>query len=234
MPFDPSGHRKRLQERFLSTDGNSLPDYEFLELILTRCIPRRDVKPLAKQLLKHFFSFAAVLHADPEELKQFKGIKESTITMFKIILEANKYLLLNDLKCQPVFSQWQNVIDYCRISIGYETVERFIVFYLDKNMKLVRQETSSSGTCDQVHLYPREVLKKALSLNAVTVILAHNHPSADIKPSQDDIRLTKELRRILYANGIHLADHLIIGGNKEPYSIINRLNLNEDAIPKNY
>lgn len=223
MTIDTVGHRKRLQERFLSTEGNPLPDYEFLELILTRCIPRRDVKPLAKQLLRHFFSFTGVLNANPEELKQFKGIKDSTIAMFKIIIESNKYLLLEELKCRPVLSQWQNVIDYCRITIGQESVERFIVFYLDKNMKLLRQELSAIGTNNQVQLYPREILKRALNLNATTLVLAHNHPSGDVKPSQDDIRVTKELRRVLNSNGIHLADHLVIGGNSIPYSIVNRL-----------
>ena len=155
--------------------------------------------------------------------------KESTIAMFKIIVEANKALLHEELKCRPVLAQWQNVVDYCRMTIGQEPVERFIVFYLDKNMQLIRQELSTIGTNNQVQIYPREILKRALHLNATTIVLAHNHPSGNMTPSPDDIRMTKELRRVLAPNGIYLADHLIIGGNKKPYSIANRLSEEEET-----
>ncbi len=215
------GHRQRLQDRFLKAEPHSFPDYELLELILMRCIPRQDVKPLAKSLLKHFFSFAGVLHANPNELRQFKGVKDSTIAMFKLILESNRYLLMEDLKRRPILAHWETVCDYCKLAIGHEPVERYLVFYLDTGMHLLRQELSTVGTNNQVHLYPREILKRALELNATNIILAHNHPSGSLDPSHNDIRLTRELRRILMANDIRLADHLIVSGNQQPKSLNN-------------
>lgn len=221
MPADAHiylGHRERLQEKFMKGGAAALADYEFLELILTKAIPRRDVKPLAKQLLEHFKTFSGVLHADPDELKKFKGVKDSTCALFRIIIQANQKLAQAQLTQAPVLSNWIQLVDYCFLSLADEKVERFIVLFLDAKLRVICDEVQQTGTIDRVPLYPREVLKRALNLNAAALVLVHNHPSGDPKPSAGDLQTTRALKQALVAAGIQLHDHLIIGKNKQLFS----------------
>ena len=218
-PTDNTGHRERVQDRFLNLpDTSVLQDYEFLELILMKAIPRIDVKPLAKELLNHFGSLMAVLTASAEELTQFRHIKKSVLVLFRLIIETNKRIRSDEMAEKPVLSQWENTVDYCFLQLQHETIEKFLILYLDTHTRLIRAEIQQKGTIDRVSVYPREVLKQALVLGAHTVIIAHNHPSGNVQPSQADIRLTTELCKVLMAAGIRFIDHLIVGPGRQLYS----------------
>ena len=213
------GHRERVQSRFLKMpDKELMADYEFLELILMRAIPRMDVKPLAKELLKKYNSIAAVLMAPPEELMTFKYIKQSTVSLFQMIVEANRRLLKTELKENPVLDKWDRLIDYCCLCLQNERIEHFMVLYLDTRLRLIQRDIPQNGTTDRVSIYPREVLKKALNLGASSVVIVHNHPSGQVQPSPADIAITQELYTTLMAGNIRFLDHLIIGSGRKVYS----------------
>ena len=213
------GHRERAQEKFLSTQNpESIPDYEFLELLLMKSIPRLDVKPLAKELLKHFGSLSNVLNAPFDELSQFKNIKKSTFVLFKLILEANKRLFKEDLKQRPVLLSRDNLVDYCCLCTGDTTQERLIALYLDLKGHLIRTETLQTGPLDQVAIYPREILKQTLMIGAKSLVLVHNHPTGDPQPSSEDYAVTVELYYMLKTVDIDLIDHLIIGTGRRIFS----------------
>lgn len=213
------GHRERAQEKFLETQNPEfLPDYEILELLLMKSIPRLDIKPLAKELLNHFGSLSKVFHAPFDELSQFKHIKKSTLILFKLILEANKRLLKEDLKQRPVLLARDNLIDYCCLCMGDTTQEKLIALYLDIKGHLIRSETLQTGTLDQVAIYPREILKQALLIGAKSLVLVHNHPTGDPCPSTEDYTVTVELYRVLKTIDIDLIDHLIIGTGRRIFS----------------
>ena len=213
------GHRERAQSKFLEiSDTNLIPDYELLELILMRSIPRIDVKPIAKELLNRFGSLSAVLTANPEDLFTFSHIKKSTLVLFRLIIEANKRILREDMSNRPVLSAWENMIDYCFMQLQHESIEKFLILYLDIKAQLIRSEILQTGTIDRVPIYPREVLKRALVLGAESVIIAHNHPSGNVQPSVPDMKMTVELYKTLTAADIRLIDHLIVGPGRQLYS----------------
>ncbi len=232
--LDNKGHRARVRKRFLeSADCSYLLDYEFLELILMKAIPRRDIKPLAKALLHHFGSLSKVLRAEAEELRSFKGIGDSTIVLFKIIMEANRRILDTDVKEHPALSCWSKVVDYCCLCLQDERVEQFMVLYFNNQLRLIRREIPQTGTKDRVSLYPSEVLRRALILGATHIVVAHNHPSGSAEPSLADFNMTAELFKLLTANGIKLLDHLIIGSGKTySFSGQGRLSANPRIILK--
>ena len=216
------GHRERVQEKFLKlTDMDVMPDYEFLELILMKSIPRLDVKPLAKSLLDRFGSLLAVLTASEEELTAFKHLKKSTVVLFKIILETNRRLLLEKIKEKPIIEEWNDLVDYCCMVLQNSRLENCMVLYLNGRLNLIRRDILNTGTSDRVFLYPKEVLKQALLLGANSVVVVHNHPSGSVEPSQQDLVLTANLQKILRAGGIALLDHLIIGMGRRVYSFTN-------------
>jgi len=171
------GHRARLRQRFLHAGSDALHDYEMLELILFRAIPRRDVKPLAKELLKKFGSLAEVIAAPVERLKEVGGLGEAAITDLKIVHAAAKELLRGAVQQRQVLSSWSNVLDYCRAAMGFESKEHFRILFLDKANHLIADEQHQTGTVDHTPVYPREVVKRALELSATAVILVHNHPT---------------------------------------------------------
>ena len=213
------GHRERMQDRFLAMpDKDLMADYEFLELILMKSIPRVDVKPLAKELLKKYNSIAAVLTAPAEELTAFRYIKQSTVALFQIIVEANKRLLKTELKENPVLDKWDRLIDYCCLCLQNERIEHFMVLYLDTRLRLIQRDIPQNGTTDRVSVYPREILKKALILGASAVVMVHNHPSGHVEPSPADRAITVELYKTLMAGNIRFLDHLIIGSGRKVYS----------------
>ncbi len=206
-----TGHRDRLRERFLGTDGEHFSDYELLELLLFFSIERIDVKPLAKALLAEFGSLGAVLAAEPARLRRFERVNERTCALFKALREAGRRLLRDDLAPRPVISSWTQLLDYCRASLAEEPTERFRVLFLDRKNKLIRDELQQRGTVDHAPVYPREVVRRALELGATALILVHNHPSGDPSPSRADIEITREVAAAARALGITVHDHVVVG-----------------------
>lgn len=205
------GHRARLRERFLESGGEGMPDYELLELLLFLGIPRRDVKPLAKQLIEHFGSYAAVLSADLTTLRAFSGLSETAIAAIKTVQVSAMRLSLTQAREKPVLSNWQAVQQYLQGAMAHLPREQFRLLLLDKKNTLIADEVLSEGTVDQTAVYPREILRTALERDASALILVHNHPSGDAKPSPADIAMTTEVVEICGKVGLHVHDHIIIG-----------------------
>ena len=209
-PADHVGHRQRLRSRFLQGGPDALPDYELLELLLFQAQPRRDTKPLAKDLLKRFGSFADVISATPVELSAVPGIGDAVVSALKTVQVAALRMARDEIMNKPVISNWQRLMDYCRMSIGRNKVESFRVLFLNHRNELIADEEQQHGTVDHTPVYPREVVKRALELHATAMIMVHNHPSGDPSPSKADIAMTKEVRDAAEKLGIELHDHVIV------------------------
>ena len=207
------GHRQRLRDRFLNGGRDALPDYELLELLLFMAIPRVDTKPLAKDLLDEFKTFAEIIAAPSERLKGF-GLSENAIASIKVVEAAALRLARGTVIGRPALSSWEALLDYCAISIGRAQTEEFHVLFLDRKNVLIADEAQSKGTVDHTPVYPREVLKRALELGASALILVHNHPSGDPTPSRGDILMTREIAAAAKALKIEVHDHLVIGRGK--------------------
>ncbi|MEZ5822814.1 MAG: DNA repair protein RadC [Bradyrhizobium sp.] len=207
------GHRERLRERFFAAGADALTDYELLELALFAAIPRRDTKPLAKELLKKFGSFAEVIHAPVTRLREVKGIGEASINQLKLLAAASGRAARREIERKLALSSWNEVIDYCRSSMAFSDKEQFRLLFLDKRNQLIADETQQTGTVDHTPVYPREVIKRALELSATALILVHNHPSGDPTPSQADIQMTRKIIDIAAPLGISVHDHIIVGKN---------------------
>ena len=205
------GHRERLRERFLKGGGEALADYEFLELVLFRAIPRRDVKPLAKALLVRFGSFAEVISARPERLREIDGLGEAAITELKIVAEAAKRFTKIKVENRPALGSFSAVLDYCRAAMAYLEREEFRILFLDKKNLLIADEVQATGTIDHAPVYPREIMRRAFELNATAIVLIHNHPSGDPSPSQADIQLTRQIVTLGRSLNVAVHDHLIVG-----------------------
>ena len=204
-------HRQRLRKRFLEGGPDALPDYELMELVLFSAIPRRDVKPLAKELIKRFGSFADAISASPDRLMEVDGIKETSATTLKIIQAAAQRLARGQVLDKPVLGSWHALLDYCQTAMAYDKTEQFRVLYLDRKNNLIADEVQQKGTVDHTPVYPREVVKRALELQASAMIMVHNHPSGDPTPSRADIEMTQEVRDAAEKLGVTLHDHLVIG-----------------------
>ena len=209
---DYIGHRQRLKSRFLADLGKTMPDYELLELILAMAIPRRDTKPLAKQLLKQYMSLANVLVAPPEELAEIKGIGENATVMCALIHACAKRICWENMYAHdvPVMTDKKRVVEYCRTVIGYAGQERLMVIYLDIHGKYLRDSIEQSGTIGMVMINPRDIVEKALMYKASRIIIAHNHPSGSCAPSKADIEMTKSLKEALKTMNMALEDHIVI------------------------
>jgi DNA repair protein RadC len=205
------GHRERLRARFSEAGGDALPDYELLELVLFRSIPRRDVKPIAKELIRRFGAFAEVLAAPPARLMETEGVGESVVIDLKVVEAAGRRLVKGAVAKRPVLSSWSAVIDYCRAAMAFADKEQFRLLFLDKRNALIADEVQQSGTIDHTPVYPREVVKRALELSASALILVHNHPSGDPTPSAADIKMTREIAEVAKPLGIVIHDHIIVG-----------------------
>ncbi len=205
-----TGHRDRLRQRFLDAGEDALADYELLELILFGAIPRRDVKPLAKELIATFGSFGAVLTAPPDRLAKEGGLGHAAIATLKATMTAATRLLRERAADKPVLGSWQAVLDYLTVAVGYEQVEQFRLLFLDAKNGLIADEAQQRGTVNHTPVYSREVVRRALELHASSVIMVHNHPSGNPAPSQADIAMTKEVEKATDAVGIALHDHVII------------------------
>ncbi len=205
------GHRQRLRQRFLTGGADSLPDYELLELILCLGIPQKDVKPLAKDLLARFGGIGGVLTAKPAALTAIAGIGENAAAAIKVIEAAAHRLARTEAINQPVLASWDKLLDYCRIRLAHQPREQFHLLFLDRKNVLIADELQQEGSVDHTPVYPREVVKRALELNASAIIMVHNHPSGDPTPSRADIDMTRQVQDAAKAVGILLHDHLIIG-----------------------
>lgn len=205
------GHRDRLRERFRNKGPDALAEYELLELVLYRSIPRRDVKPLAKSLISEFGSFAEVIAAPSARLEKMKGLSEISVADIKLIHASALAMNSGKARDRPLLSSWRQVLEYCRAAMAFEEREQFRILFLDKRNQLIRDEVQSVGTVDHTPVYPREVVKRALELASTAVILVHNHPSGDPSPSRADIEMTKTIIDIAAPLGISVHDHIIIG-----------------------
>jgi DNA repair protein RadC len=205
------GHRQRLKDRFARAGRASLESYEFLELLLFRSIPQRDVKPLAKELIARFGTVAEVLGAPVARLMEVEGVGYSTAYDLKLIEAAGQELAKGAVRTRKVLASWSAVIDYCRTTMAFGEKEAFRILFLDKRNGLLADEVQQTGTVDHTPVYPREVIKRALELAASAVILVHNHPSGDPNPSQADIRMTQDIADMAKPLGILVHDHIIVG-----------------------
>lgn len=171
------GHRERLRERFREAGAAALADYELLELLLFRSIPRADTKATAKALLKRFGSFPEVLGAPEHLLREVEGVGETVALDIKAIAEAARRMTRGEVAKRQVLGSWMQVIDYCRAAMAFEPREQFRILFLDKKNALIADEVQQSGTVDHTPVYPREVVRRALELSASAIILVHNHPT---------------------------------------------------------
>ena len=217
------GHRERLRARFRDAGPDALSDYELLELVLFRAIPQRDVKPLAKELIATFGSFAEVVGAPRARLVAMKGLGEAAVNELKIVHAAAQRLAKGELRKRPVLSSWGNVLDYCRTAMAFSDKEEFRLLFLDKRNQLIADEVQQKGTVDHTPVYPREVVKSALELSATALILVHNHPSGDPTPSRADIQMTQAIIDVAKPLGIAVHDHIIVG--KEGHASLKGLKL---------
>ena len=205
------GHRDRLRERFAQGGVNALADYELLELYLFRSIPRRDVKPIAKELISKFGSFAEVCAAPTHRLTEVKGISEKIALDLQILKAAATKFSQESVLSRPILSSWTALLDYCRSAMQFESKEQFRVLFLDRKNRLIADEVLGQGTVDRAPVYPREIIKRALELDSTAIILAHNHPSGDPTPSHSDIVMTENMVKAAKGVNITVHDHLIIG-----------------------
>ena len=210
------GHRERLRQRFLSDNGASMPDYELLELLLTMSIPRRDVKPLAKKLIAKYGDIGSVIHAPIHELLDDCGLGVNTIVLLKLVSTCalrSSCASFCDSK-GPIIAFWDQFEDFCRQLMAYKDVEEFRVFFFDDQLHYKGNKLLTTGTINKTAVHPREIIKSAIENKAVILILAHNHPSGECKPSAADKALTEEICMIAEAMDIEVFDHLIITREK--------------------
>ncbi len=210
-PAAHSGHRQRLRERFRKGGADALPDYELLELVLYRAIPRQDTKPLAKRLIARFGSFAEVVSAPDQQLKEVAGAGEAVITELRLVRAAALRLMKSEIAARSLLSSWNQVLDYLKAAQGFEQREQFRILFLDKRNRLIADEVQGQGTVDHTPVYVREVVKRALELAATAVILVHNHPSGDPAPSRADIDMTRSIVEAARPLGVTVHDHIIVG-----------------------
>ena len=217
------GHRQRLRQKLLEKGPEALVDYELLELLLAQALPRIDVKPLAKELIRRFGGFAGALAAEPAELLKVTGMGEAAIAALKTVRAAALLMSRQELIDRPVISNWQSLIDYCRANLAEEKIEQFHLLFLDGRNALIAHECQQTGTVNHAPVYPREVAKRALELNARAIIMVHNHPSGDPTPSRDDVAITKACAATLEKLDILLHDHVIVG--RKGHASLRRLGL---------
>ncbi len=217
------GHRARLRERFDAAGPDALADYELLELMLFRALPRRDVKPIAKALIARFGSFAEVLAARPERLVEVDGIGDAVVHDLKVVEAAARRLARGAVRQRKVLSSWKEVLAYCRTAMAFAEREEFRILFLDKRNALIIDEVQGVGTVDHTPVYTREVIRRALEVGATALVLAHNHPSGDPSPSAADVKLTQDIIAIAKPMGIAVHDHLIVG--RDGHASLRALNL---------
>lgn len=205
-----AGHRERIREKLINSKPGTMPDYEILEMLLCMALPRKDTKPLSKDLIKKYGSFAKVISADHTSLLEIPGVGTSVLACFQLIKEGSSRLIKKELLGKPIIASWQNLLDYCRASIGHLKTEVFLILYLNNQNELIDEDLQEYGTVDQISIYPREVTKRALFLTASSIIMVHNHPGGNTKASKSDIEVTKQIASALLPFKIKIHDHIII------------------------
>ena len=215
VPSYLADHRKRLRHRFLTGGAAAMPDYEILELTLFRIIPRQDVKPLARLLIETFGDLNGVLSAPISRLERVAGVGPAVALELKVMETITHRMARAKIMQRHVISSWDAILDYCHTVMAHRDTEQFRVLYLDRKNTLIADEQQGEGTVDHVPVYPREVVKRALELNASALILVHNHPSGDPTPSNEDVAMTMQIADAAQTLGIVLHDHLIIGRSQE-------------------
>ena len=209
------GHRARLRARFIEAGPASVADYEMLELVLFRAIPQRDVKPLAKRLIGEFGDFNGVISAPPPRLSAIAGVGPAVVCELKIVEAAAHRLARARIMNRHALSSWSALMDYCKTAMAHRDTEQFRILFLDRKNVLIADEEQAKGTVDHVPVYPREVVKRALELNASALILVHNHPSGDPTPSQADIDMTRQIEAAARAVGVTVHDHVVVGKERD-------------------
>jgi len=204
------GHRDRLRERFQNGGSDALADYELLELLLFTAIPRKDVKPIAKDLIATFGTLHKMFSASIDDIAQVKGISENTAVFLKSLHALHTRAMKGDLMNKPVLNNWDRLLDYCHAEMAEDSIERFRVLYLNKKNILIDDEIHASGTIDGANVYTREIMKKAMNIGATALVLVHNHPSGDPTPSMPDIEITNQIKDAGAPLNITVHDHLII------------------------
>jgi DNA repair protein RadC len=207
-------HRQRMRARLLTAGPDSVADHELLEMVLFLALPRRDTKPIARALLSRFGSFAGSIAAPATDLRGIDGLGDAGVAALKTVQAAALRLVRAEVRDRPVLTHWSALLDYLSAVMARDRVEQFRVLFLDNKNRLIADEAQSRGTVNHTPVYPREVVKRALELHASALILAHNHPSGDPAPSQDDIAMTREIMGAAEALGLVLHDHVIVGNGK--------------------
>jgi DNA repair protein RadC len=211
IPLDGSGHRARLRQRLFEGGPDALLDHELVEYLLALALPRRDTKPLAKKLIADFGGFGALLAADAETIARVGGISEGAAAALKVAQASALRLLQSEVKDRPVLGSWQALLDYLRADMAHNPIERVRVLFLNSKNMLIRDEQMSEGSVDEAAVYIREIIRRALDCHATALILVHNHPSGDPSPSQQDIRLTRDIVEAGRHLNIAVHDHIIVG-----------------------
>ena len=217
LPFPstgPHGHRSRMRDKLLDRGPDALADYELLEMLLFFAMPKGDTKPLAKDLINQYGSFAGVLAAPQAALLETRGLGTHSVAALKLVQAASLRMARAEVMNVPVLNKWDRLIDYLTAALAQEKVEQFRVLFLDTRNRLIADEAQARGTVNHTPVYPREVVKRALELHATALILVHNHPSGDPTPSREDIEMTREVKQAASVLGISVHDHLIIGKGK--------------------
>ena len=209
--FDGAGHRDRLRQRLFDGGPDALLDHELVEYLLALAIPRRDTKPIAKKLLRQFGGFGALLAADAASIAKAGEISETSVAALKIVQAAALRLLREEIRQRPVLASWDALLDYLRADMAHEAIERVRVLFLNTKNALISDELMWKGAVDESAIHIREIMRRALDLQASAIIVVHNHPSGDPSPSKQDIRLTRELAEAGRHLGVTLHDHIIIG-----------------------
>ena len=209
------GHRERLRQRFLDGGHAAMPEYELLELLLFNAIPRIDVKPLAKRLLAAFGDLNGVVAAPRRRVLQVEGATERVHLQLKIVEAFAHRMARARVIDRCAIASWEDLLTYCKTVMAHRDTEQVRVLYLDRKNVLVADEAQGEGTVDHVPVYPREIVRRALELNASAVILVHNHPSGDPEPSEEDVAMTARIEEACRAVGIAVHDHLVIGKDRD-------------------
>jgi DNA repair protein RadC len=205
------GHRERLRQRFLTGGAGAVQDYELLELLLFNAVPRVDVKPLAKRLLAAFGDLAGVVAAPEARLLQVEGATPRIHLQLRLVEAFARRMAQSHVLGRDVLSSWEALMAYCKTAMAFRETEQFRILFLDAKNVLVADEEQARGTVNHVPVYPREVAKRALEVNASAIILVHNHPSGDPNPSNADIDMTARIEEACRAIGVTVHDHVVIG-----------------------
>jgi DNA repair protein RadC len=204
-------HRKRLRERFIASGTRGFQNYEMLELLLTYAVPRLNVKPVAKELIKRFKTVGGVLDAGQLELQSVRGLGPQSAVLIRLVRELFAAYAGERIEDHDVLSSPQAVVDFARVKLGSAAHEAFMVIYLNVKNHVISHEIINEGTVDHAVVYPRRVVESALAHHAASLILVHNHPSGDPAPSAEDKVLTRSIVDAARTIEIRVLDHLIVG-----------------------